>query len=160
MSEGSEFLTAGNLVAISFFLFWIIVFTKGRSAVSGALNSRIDQIRERIEAGEKIRDEAMSALSRCEQDLRNAEEDAKTMLEDVKKSAKEATATARERSKENIDAQQKGLTARVAALEVRASDDVRNVIIDTAIAASTDVLKKKYAKDTDVKKTIKEIKFS
>ena len=160
MSEGSEFLTAGNLVAISFILFWVIIFTKGRSAVSGALNSRVDEIRERIEAGEKIRDEAMSALSQCEQDLRNAEEDAKTMLEDVKKSAKEAGVTARARSKDAIDAQQKGLTARVAALEVRATDDVRNIIIDTAISASTDVLKKKYAKDTDVKKTIKEIKFS
>ena len=160
MSESSEFLTAGNLVAISFFLFWVIILTKGRSAIGGALNSRVDQIRERIEAGEKIRDDAMQALSQCEQDLRNAEEDAKAMLDDVKKSAKEATAVARERSKDNIESQKKGLTARVAALEVRATDDVRNVIIDTAIAASTDVLKKKYAKDTDVKKTIKEIKFS
>lgn len=153
-------LSAGSLVAISFFVFWILIFTKARGSVKSALNARVDAIRERIEAGEKLRDEALGAVSRCEQELRDAQQDSETILADAKASAKDAVAKVRARNKDFIKAQENGVEDRVNALRLNASKEIRNQIVDVAITASSTVLKQKYTKDTSsIDKSLKEISF-
>lgn len=156
----TEILSAGSLVTISFVLFWVLIFTKGRTAVSGALNARVNEIRERIATGEKLREDAMGAVSRAEQELRDARADAETILADAKATAKDATAKARTRANDFITAQERGVADRITSLRTNAGLEIRDQIVDTAITTSATVLKQKYTKDTKlVEKSIKELSF-
>lgn len=153
-------LSASNLVALSFFIFWLLVFTKARGQVKSALNSRVNVIRERILAGERLRDEAREAVSHAEQELQDAQQDSKTIQADAKAAAKEAASKIRARNRAFIKSQEKGVEERIIALRLNASKQVRDQIVDVAINASGTVLKQKYTKDTSsVEKSVKELPF-
>lgn len=147
-------------VFVAFVVFVGLIAWKARGAITKALDSRGDRIRNELEEAQRLREEAQALLADYQRKQRDAVQEAEAML----RSAEEEAARVRERAAADLAAsikrrEQQALD-RIARAEANAQADVRNLAVDIAIAATRQILIEKLdeAKAAElVDRAIKEI---
>lgn len=127
-------------VAVSFFLFFLLLGKKLWAAIAGALDGRAAAIRRQLDEASRLRAEAESLLKAAEAERAAATVEAEALLararDEVERvataAAAEAQAAAKRRERMALD--------RIAAAETSAIADVRNAAAEIAGAAARTVL--------------------
>ena len=148
-SSASVFADPTFWVAVSFVLFFVLLGSKLWKAGTGALDSRADGIRKRIDEANKLRLEAEARLKEAEVARTEAVKEAAELLARAKtEAARIATAAATEAE---ASAERRKLLAmqRIAAAEASAITEVRNTAADIAASATRAVLAETMDATTD-----------
>ena len=135
-------------VLFSFVLFVALVWFKGRKAIMGALDSKIDIIRSEVETARTLRTDAerlfqdyetkfLEATHQAEQIVRNAEAQAA----DLRKKADADLANA-------IKMREKQMEERIGRMKQSAMEDMRRYAADLAIQATAGIITEKLDKAT------------
>ena len=132
-------------VVISFSTFFILVFWKARGALTGAIDGRINRIREEIATAERLKEEATAKLAELRRAQRDAGEQATAIVEAAKAETKSMKKDQDARFKEAMARREQQAMDKIAQAEANAMAEVRNKAVDIAIAATTAVLVEKMA---------------
>lgn len=127
-------------VIVSFVLFILLVVWKGRPAIAGAIDGRIDRIRAEIEQAEQLKEEATAKLAELKRAQRDASEQAAAILENAKNETKIMKKEQDARFKEAMTRREAQAMDKIAQAEANAISEVRSLAVDMAIAATTQVL--------------------
>ncbi|NKB56119.1 MAG: F0F1 ATP synthase subunit B [Alphaproteobacteria bacterium] len=145
-------------VMVAFVVFVIAVFKPIRAALTGALDGKIDQIRNEIDEAQRLREEAQAALASYQRKQRDAAQEVEAMMarakaeaEAYRKSAENALATMLQRQEQL--AQEKIQQAEAAAIQ-----EIRDRAVTVALSATVKLLEEKlsgYAGDQLIDEAIK-----
>jgi F-type H+-transporting ATPase subunit b len=136
-------------VAVSFVLFFVLLGSKLWKAGTGALDSRADGIRKRIDEANKLRLEAEARLKEAEVARTEAVKEAAELLARAKtEAARIATAAATE-AEASAERRKQLAMQRIAAAEASAITEVRNTAADIAASATRAVLAETMDATTD-----------
>lgn len=139
-NSASVFADPTFWVAVSFVLFFVLLGSKLWKAGTGALDSRADGIRKRIDEANKLRLEAESKLKEAEAARAEAVKEAAELLARAKTEAARITAAAAAEAGASAERRQQLAMQRIAAAEASAIAEVRNTAADIATAAARAVL--------------------
>lgn len=128
-------------VVVSFVIFWGLVIWKGRGAVAGAIDGRIERIKAEIGQAEKLKEEASSKLAELKRAQRDASDQASAIVENAKNETKMMKKELDARFKEAMERREQQAMDKIAQAESNAMAEVRGLAVDMAIAATTQVLK-------------------
>lgn len=133
--------------AVAFVIFVVALFKPVKKALFAGLDSRIEQIRSEVEEAKRLRDEAQALLASYQRKQREAAQEA----EDIVKQAREEAAihrTEAEKSLAELLKRQEALAVeKIAQAEAAAVQEVRDVAVDLAIAATEKILAEKVRGD-------------
>lgn len=127
-------------LAISFVLFLFILVKKGRGALLGMLDNRIESIRSEIETAENLRVEAQELLAQYQRKHRDAVKDAEQIIANAEKRAEEITKEAEAELKEISSRREKQLKERLARMEQSAIAEIQKYAADLAIKATAEII--------------------
>jgi F-type H+-transporting ATPase subunit b len=127
-------------VLISFILFVIAVYKPIKKAMLGGLDARIAEIRREVEDAEKLREEAQSLLANYQRQQRQAIQDAEAIVEKAREDAERHKTEAEDAITEMVRRQEEQATEKIAQAEAAAVQEVREMAVDLAIAASERLL--------------------
>lgn len=130
----------GAWVALSFILFALIAFKLGRKSVVGALDARINEVKQEIETAERLRVEAQELLAQYQRKQRDTEKEAKDIISRAKKQAEIMAKASEADLEETMTRREAQLTDRLKRLEENAIAEIRNHAADIAMAATTEVI--------------------
>ena len=148
-SSASVFADPTFWVAVSFVLFFVLLGSKLWKAGTGALDSRADGIRKRIDEANKLRLEAEARLKEAEVARTEAVKEAAELLARAKtEAARIATAAATEAAA-SAERRKQLAMQRIAAAEASAITEVRNTAADIAASATRAVLAETMDATTD-----------
>ena len=127
--------------AVAFVIFVVALFKPVKKALLGGLDSRIAQIRTEVEEAQRLREEAQTLLASYQRKQREAAQ------ESIVRQAKEDAALHRaeaEKAMEDMLKRQETLTIeKIAQAEAAAIQEVREIAVDLAIAATEKILTEK-----------------
>lgn len=147
-------------LAVSFVLFMIVLYKKGKGALTSMLDARIEGIREEIETAENLRVEAQELLAQYQRKHRDAVKEAEQIIADAEKRAEEITKAADAELKEITKRREKQLKDRLDRLEQSAIGEIRSYAADLAIKATAEIIADNLDKKTNdklVDEAIKEL---
>ena len=148
-SSASVFADPTFWVAVSFVLFFVLLGSKLWKAGTGALDSRANGIRKRIDEANKLRLEAEARLKEAEVARTEAVKEAAELLARAKtEAARIATAAATE-AEASAERRKQLAMQRIAAAEASAITEVRNTAADIAASATRAVLAETMDATTD-----------
>lgn len=139
-------------VAISFAIFAVLAFKLGRKSVTGALDSKIQEIKDEIENAERIRVEAQELLAQYQRKQQDAEKEAKEMVKNAKAQAKTIKKTMQSELDEIMARREAQLAERMKRLEENAVAKIQNEAADIAVEATTEMIMQ--ALDDKTQKTL------
>lgn len=128
-------------VVVSFVIFIVLAVWKGRAAITGAIDGRIERIRAEIAQAEQLKEEATSKLAELKRAQRDAVDQAAAIVENAKNETKTMKKDQDARFKEAMERREKQAMDKIAQAEANAIAEVRSLAVDMAIAATTQVLK-------------------
>ena len=140
---GEMFANPSFWVGVAFFVFIIGAFKPAKKAILGALDSKIDEIKNQVEEASKLRDEAQALLAEYERKQQQASQHAEDMIEAAKKEADEARLRAEADLNASLDRQRKLAMERIAMAEEKALQEVRAAAAEMAIAATEKLVTEK-----------------
>ena len=106
----------------------------------GGLDARIAEIRREVEDAEKLREEAQSLLANYQRQQRQAIQDAEAIVEKAREDAERHKTEAEDAITEMVRRQEEQATEKIAQAEAAAVQEVREMAVDLAIAASERLL--------------------
>ena len=127
-------------VGISFVIFAFIAFKLGRSSVVGALDAKIDEVKQEIENAERLRVEAQELLAQYQRKQRDAEAEAADILARAQEQAKMIKSTAEADIAEIMDRRETQLAERLRRIEENALSEIQSHAADLAVAATTEMI--------------------
>ncbi|MEQ8441505.1 MAG: F0F1 ATP synthase subunit B [Alphaproteobacteria bacterium] len=128
-------------VIVSFVLFFLLVIWKGRPAITGAIDARIDRIRAEIAQAEQLKEEATAKLAELKRAQREATDQASAIVDNAKSESKNLKKELDARFKDAMARREQQAMDKIAQAEANAMAEVRGLAVDMAIAATTQVLK-------------------
>ena len=131
--------------ALAFVLFVLLIVWKFRGAVAGAVMARPEAIRQELANAEDLRDQAQAALAEIQRQQRDAAAQAKDIVANAKAEVDIMKADAQAKLEENIKRREAQATDKIAQAEAHAIQEVRNLAVDLAMAATTQVLTEKLS---------------
>ena len=137
--------------AVSFLGFAAILWKYGKPALLGALDSRINAVREELETAENLRVEAQEMLAQYQRKHKDAVKDAEEILTNAKKQAKEIQKKAEVDLDETIARREKQLIERLDRLKQNAKDEILEHASSLAIAATTEIISDTLDKKANTK---------
>lgn len=132
-------------VVVSFSTFFILVIWKARGALTGAIDGRINRIRDEIATAERLKEEATAKLAELRRAQRDAGDQATAIVDAAKAETKSMKKDQDARFKEAMARREQQAMDKIAQAEANAMAEVRNKAVDIAIAATTAVLTQKMA---------------
>jgi len=128
-------------VAVAFVIFvGLMIYLGAGKKISGALDRRAEAIKNQLDEAQRLREEAQHALAEYKRMQRDAAKEA----EDILGLAAEEAEIMRERAEKDlahsIKRREEQAVARIAQAEAEAIQQVRDLAIDVAMAAATEVL--------------------
>lgn len=132
-------------VVVSFVAFFVLVFWKARGAIAGAIDGRINRIRDEIATAERLKEEATAKLAELRRAQRDAADEASAIVDAAKAETKSMKKDQDARFKEAMDRREAQAMEKIAQAEANAMAEVRNRAVDIAMAATTAVLSEKMA---------------
>ena len=146
--------------AVAFVIFVVLMFRPVKKALLSALDGRIAQIRAEVEEAQRLREEAQALLASYQRKQREAAQEA----EEIVKQAREEAETHRretEKSMTEILKRQEALAVdKITQAEAAAVQEVRDIAVELAIAATRKILAEKVTGDLSdklVDKAIQEL---
>ena len=127
-------------VAFGFVVFCIIAWRYGAKPFVNILQSRADEVQNKLEEAEKLRLEAKEVLNNYKILQQEAEEEAKNIILRAKENAKHLQKSAEENTNKFILRQEDQIKQKIKAAEKQALIDVKNIVVDLSIAASQECL--------------------
>ena len=132
-------------VAVSFVIFVLATFKPISRSMTKALDDRSAQIKSELDEAQRLREEAQAALA----DYKRKQRDAAKTAEDILKAATDEAAVMKQRAEEelarSIKRREEMATARIAQAEQEAIAEVRSKAVDTAVAATAELLQQQLA---------------
>jgi F-type H+-transporting ATPase subunit b len=147
-------------VALSFAIFAVVIWFKGRKAILGTLDSRIAVIRAEIEAAQSLRLEAQRLFEEYELRHEEAVRDAGHVIKVAEKHAIEIRKQAELDLAETVRLREKQLQERIERMKQSAMEEIQRYAADLAIQATAGIINErldKAAKDRLVEKAISNI---
>ena len=133
--------------AIAFVIFIVALFKPVKKALMAGLDSRIEQIRAEVEEAQRLREEAQTLLASYQRKQREAAQEAEDIVKQAKEDAALHRAEARKSLEEMLRRQEALAIGKIAQAEAAAVQEVREVAIDLAIAATEKILAEKVRGD-------------
>lgn len=129
--------------ALAFVIFVVLVFKPVKKALLGALDGRIEQIRTEVEEAQKLREEAQALLASYQRKQREASQEAEEIIKKAREDA-ELHRKETEKSMEEMLKRQEALAVdKIAQAEAAAVQEVRDIAVELAIAATRKILTEK-----------------
>lgn len=122
-------------VALAFVLFIAAFAKKIGGAVAKGLDARAERIRSELQEASRLRREAETLLAEYRQKQAAYVKEAETMLADAHRDAQALRLQAEKELQAALDARTKQAMDRIAQEEANAVNEIRNHVVDTALAA-------------------------
>lgn len=132
-------------VMVAFFVFIIAVFKPIRSALTGALDGKIAQIRSEIDEAQRLREEAQAALASYQRKQRDAAQEAEAMLAQAKSEAEAHRKGAEIALKAMLARQEQLAKEKIQQAEAAAIQEIRDRAVTVALAATVKLLEEKLS---------------
>ncbi len=129
--------------------FWVVVatvllFALGAKpvwkAATGALDSRADEIRRRLEEAQNLREEAQAAKANYQRLQRDALKEAEAILTRAREEAKRQRADGETKLEASLARREQLAVEKIAAAEAKALQEVREQMVDLAVAATRQLI--------------------
>jgi len=132
---------------IAFIIFAVLLFRPVKNALLGGLDSRIAQIRTEVEEAQRLREEAQTLLASYQRKQREAVQEAEEIVARAREEAETHRTQAERQLSELLKRQEALAVEKIGQAETAAMQEVRDVAIDLAIAATEKILAEKVAGD-------------
>lgn len=127
-------------VAVSFFLFVIILARPAWKFVVGSIDEKIQEIRIKIEEATKLREEAQDILAANKRKVANAEKEAGEILAQAREEAQLIKSRLAEEMEQLLKRRQQMASDRISQAEAEAIEAVRLMTVDIALNATEQIL--------------------
>jgi len=127
-------------VAVSFVLFVVLIAKMVWQKATAALDARADEIRRRLEEAQNLREEAQAAKANYQRLQRDALKEAEAILAHARDEAKRMREEGEAKLEVSLARREQLAVEKIAAAEVKALQDVREQMVDLAIAASRQLI--------------------
>lgn len=131
---------------VSFLIFGFLVYKKGKGALLGALDHKIQTIKNDLENAENLRVEAQELLAQYQRKHRNALKESEEIVAEAQKRAEEIRLQAEQDLKDLIERREQQLQDRLARMEQSALDEIQAYAADLAIKATHEIISDKMDK--------------
>jgi F-type H+-transporting ATPase subunit b len=129
-------------VLVAFVIFFALLIYYGvPGSIGKALDDRADDIRKELDEARKLREDAQALLADYQRKAREAETEARSIIDQARREAEALAVEARKALAESVDRRSKLAEEKIARAEAQALADVRSTAVDTALAASRELLK-------------------
>lgn len=132
---------------IAFVIFVVLLFKPVKKALLGGLDSRIAQIRTEVEEAQRLREEAQTLLASYQRKQREAVQEAQEIVARARSEAETHRAEAERHLAALLKRQEALAVEKIGQAEAAATQEVRDVAIDLAIAATEKILAEKATGD-------------
>ncbi len=136
---------AETWVAVSFVILVLATYRPISRSMTKALDNRSAQIKQELDEAQRLREEAQATLA----DYKRKQRDAARTAEDILKAAAEEAEIMKERAEEelarSIKRREEMAAGRIAQAEQEAIAEVRSRAVDTAVAATAQLLQQQLA---------------
>jgi F-type H+-transporting ATPase subunit b len=146
--------------AVAFVIFIALVFKPAKKALLGALDGRIEQIRAEVEEAQKLREEAQALLASYQRKQREASQEAEEIVKQAREEAERHRQETEKAMEEMLKRQEALAVDKIAQAEASAVQEVREIAVELAIAATQKILTEKVTGDLSdklVDKAIEEL---
>jgi len=127
-------------VAVSFVLFVVLVARMVWQKATTALDARADEIRRRLEEAQSLREEAQAAKANYQRLQRDALKEAEAILAHAREEAKRMREEAAVKTQAALARREQLAIEKIAAAEAKALQDVREQMVDLAMAATRQLI--------------------
>jgi len=138
---GGPLINESLWVALSFGVFVALIWKKAGSAISAALDKRSEDIRNNLDEAKTLREEAQNELQKYQRLQREATDQAKEIIANAEKAALQIEEAAKKNAEASIKRRKDQAEAKIKALEVEATQDIRNRAAQLATAAAADLIR-------------------
>ena len=129
-------------VAVGFLLFVALVGKKGWAAITSALDTRADGIRDSLDKAALLREEAQHLLAEYQRKQRDADKEVDDLVVAARAEAVRATAAAKETLDVTLKRYEQLTIDKIAQIEADALQTVHNTAVDLTILATRHLLTK------------------
>jgi F-type H+-transporting ATPase subunit b len=133
--------------AVAFVIFIIALFKPVKKALLAGLDSRIEQIRSEVEEAKRLREEAQTLLASYQRKQREAAQEAEEIVKQARADAALHRADAEQALADFLKRQEALAVEKIAQAEAAAVQEVREIAVDLAIAATEKILAEKVRGD-------------
>lgn len=127
-------------VIVSFVLFIALSYKKVFGLAANALDDRSNKIKTELDRARTLREEAEAVLAQYKQKQAEYLKEAEAMLAKARDDASRFEAQARSDMKTALDARMRAAVEKIAREEEKAIQDVRNHVVDIALAAARAII--------------------
>lgn len=127
-------------VAVSFVLFVALVARTVWQKATASLDARADEIRARLEEAQNLREEAQAAKANYQRLQRDALKEAEAILAHARDEAKRMREEAEGKLEASLARREQLAIEKIAAAETKALQDVREQMVDLAVAATRQLI--------------------
>ena len=127
-------------VTAAFLTFVLLAYKKIAALIANGLDSRTARIKSELDEARRLREEAEAVLAEYKQKQAEYLKEAEQMLESAKNDAQQLRAYAEAELKASLDARMKQAVERIAQEEASAINDVRDHVVDIALAAARNII--------------------
>lgn len=146
--------------AVAFVIFVALLYRPVKKVLLSALDGRIDQIRSEVEEAQRLREEAQALLASYQRKQREAAQEAEEIVKQARSEAEIHRKETETSMGELLKRQEALAIEKIAQAEATAVQEVREIAVDLAIAATQKILADKVTgdlSDTLVDKAITEL---
>lgn len=145
---------------VAFVIFFAALFKPIKKALLSGLDSRIETIRTEVEQAQQLREEAQALLASYQRKQREAQQEAEEIVNRAKQDAETHRAEAEKDLKSLLERQKELAVEKIAQAEATAVQEVREIAVDLAVAATEKILAEKVTgslSDSLVDKAVAEL---
>ena len=150
-------------VAISFLLFFVMVWKKGKKAILSLLDERSLLIEKELNEAKSLKEEALEELRLALQNQKNVSDEAENLIKNAKETAKKIQEEANLKSIDMIKRKEEQAKQKILSLEAEAIKNIKEITSSIVIEASKTYIKQKLDNKENINlitKSSNEIKSS
>jgi len=133
--------------AVAFVIFVVLMYRPLKKALLGALDGRIEQIRAEVDEAQRLREEAQALLASYQRKQREAAQEAEEIVRQARAEAELHRKETETAMADLLKRQEALAVAKIAQAEAAAVQEVRDIAVDLAIAATQKILAEKVTGD-------------
>ena len=119
----------------------VVIYYKLPGAIADKLDKRADDIRKELDEARALREEAQSLLASYQRKQRDAVSEANEIIDHANQEAEHLTAETDAQLAETLERRTQLAIDKIAQAEAEAVNEVREVSVDVAVAATTNVIR-------------------
>ena len=150
-------------VAISFLLFFVLVWKKGKKAILSLLDERSLLIEKELNEAKSLKEEALEELRLALQNQKNVSDEAENLIKNAQETAKKIQEEANLKSLEMIKRKEEHAKQKILSLEAEAINNIKEITSSIVIESSKTYIKQRLDNKENINlisKSSNEIKSS